>query len=130
MAGSFDNVRKGPGGARVGAGRKKGSTNLIRTQSLRAAFDATLGIPFEQVLANIMLKLFNDFQNDRNVDAAARYAMNIAKYLVQPVPQVIETEVTVDNMSSDEVNARLASILSSKTNEQNPPDSGDFVDQE
>ena len=114
MAGSFDNVRKGPGGARVGAGRKKGSTNLIRTQTLKAAFDATLGISFEQMLANMMLKLYKDFQSDINVDSASRYAMNIAKYLVQPVPQVVETEVTVSDLSHEDINNRLANLLTRK----------------
>ena len=104
----------GPGGARPGAGRKKGSTNLIRTQTLKAAFDATLGISFEQMLANMMLKLYKDFQSDINVDSASRYAMNIAKYLVQPVPQVVETEVTVSDLSHEDINNRLANLLTRK----------------
>ena len=99
------------GGARIGAGRKKGSTNLITINALRAAMDTTLGIPFEQMLANMTLKLYNDFQNDVNVDTAAKFIHNVANRLLQPVPQVIETEITVADLDTDEVNNRLANLL-------------------
>ena len=104
----------GHGGARVGAGRKKGSTNLIRIQTLRDNFDASLGIPFEKMLANMMLKLYNDFQQDHNVDSATRFALNMARHMVQPVPQVVETEVTVSDLSHEDINNRLANLLTRK----------------
>ena len=101
----------GPGGARPGAGRKKGGTNLIKITSLRAAFDATLGIPFEQMLATMQLKLFNDFQNDHNVDAAIRFSSNMAKAMIQPVPQVVEVENVVNEMSDDELQGKIDNLL-------------------
>lgn len=89
------------GGAREGSGRKKGSTNLIRIQSLRDAFDKSLGIPFEEMLANMQRKLYNDFQNNENVDSAIRFSVNMAKHMIQPVPQVVEVEDVTSESTAD-----------------------------
>ena len=101
----------GRGGARPGSGRKKGGTNLIKITSLRAAFDATLGIPFEQMLATMQLKLFNDFQNNENVDAAIRFSSNMAKAMIQPVPQVMEVESYVEELSDADLQGRIDNLL-------------------
>ena len=118
------------GGARPGSGRKKGSTNLITIDALRKAFEDKLTIPFEEMLANMQLKFYQDFQNNENVDAAARFTINMATRMIQPMPQQVETTVNVSDLSPDEVNARLASILSLKTTEQISPNSGEISDQE
>lgn len=104
-------VQPGLGGARPNSGRKKGSTALIRIQSLREAFDAELGMPFEIMLAKMQLKLHNDFQNDINVDAAIRFTSNMAKHMIQPVPQVMEIDSKVENLTSEEINDKLANLL-------------------
>ena len=106
-------VQPGLGGARPNSGRKKGSTALIRIQSLREAFDAELGIPFEVMLAKMCVKLHNDFQNNENVDSAIRFASNMAKHMIQPVPTVnIEVDATsVEEMSDADLQGKIDNLL-------------------
>lgn len=101
----------GQGGYRPGSGRKKGSTACIRIQTLREAFDAELGIPFELVLAKMQLKLHNDFHNDINVDAAIRFTSNMAKHMIQPIPQEITMDATTSDLTNDEINDKLNNLL-------------------
>lgn len=106
-------VQPGVGGARPNSGRKKGSTALIRIQSLREAFDAELGIPFEVMLARMCVKLHNDFQNNENVDSAIRFASNMAKHMIQPVPTVnIDVDVnSIEEMSDADLQGKIDNLL-------------------
>ena len=100
----------GHGGSRAGSGRPKGSTNGIAVEALRAAFDASLGMPFEQAYAMMGLKLFQDFQKDINVDSAVRFFNRAGDKMIQALPQKIETE-DVTSLSKQEIDDRINNLL-------------------
>ena len=85
------------GGARPGAGRPKGQTQLIRIQSLREALDRiSPNVPFVDMLAMTALKFHNDIQQDKNVDVGSRFLLNLSKQVMEPVP----TKIDMDNTQS------------------------------
>ena len=102
------------GGARPGAGRPKGSSNGITIAELRSQLTSTCGMPFEQMLALTAVKLFQDFQQNENIDSWVRFSNNLAKYVVQAPQQEIIIENTYDNLSEEELNQRIAQYV--KTN--------------
>jgi hypothetical protein len=97
-------------------GPTKGGTACIRIQTLRENFDATLGIPFEKMLANMMFSLYQDFQNGDNIDLAVRFASNMAKQMIQPLPTVMEVNTTTTDLTSNEIDERLATLLAANAN--------------
>lgn len=99
------------GGARPNSGRKKGSTNLITIDALRKAVDGKIKIPFEELLADLTLKFYQDLQRDHNVDAATRFIDNMAKRMIQPVPTVIEVDDSETPTTVAEIDAKLNAII-------------------
>jgi hypothetical protein len=73
----------GYGGARPGAGRKKGGFNTISAERLRLAIEGKMGMSYEQVLAEMQQKLFQDFVENRNVKECIMFTENICKRLLQ-----------------------------------------------
>jgi hypothetical protein len=104
------------GAERKKSGPAKGSTSCIRVESLRKVFDATLGITFEQMLANMMLSLYQDFQSGVNQDLAVRFSTNMAKQMIQPLATVMEVNTTTTNLTNDEIDERLATLLAANAN--------------
>ena len=122
-----DNMAKG--GARPGAGAKK-NQHRIAAGELREALERQLGMPYVEMLAQTQIKLFKDFNKNENVKEYINFTENMSRRIIEQPVQTIQTELTVDNMSPDEVNARLQALIKTQTTEQISPNSGEILDQE
>ena len=102
----------GKGGARPGSGAKPGQKRIAH-EKLRAALEAGLGFPYEEMLAQINSKLFNDFKNDENVKEFLMFNENMNKRILQDQAHemnVVTSEVT--HLSDDDLKARLVALQS------------------
>ena len=74
-------TKKAPtrGGARVGGGRPKGSTNKVDIKDLAEDFKNQSGMSFEQFVNLQMMKASNDGEHDR----LQRYILGLSKYFIQ-----------------------------------------------
>ena len=74
-------TKKAPtrGGARVGGGRPKGSTNKVDIKDLAQDFKAQSGMTFEQFVNQQMMKASIDGEHDR----LQRYILGLSKYFIQ-----------------------------------------------
>ncbi len=96
------------GGARPNSGAKKGQ-HRIAIDKLKAALEAGLGFPYEEMLSQTQVKLFNDFKNDTNVKEYLMFTENMSKRLLQEQSQ----EVTIiETLSRDEVEDRINNLKS------------------
>lgn len=101
----------GHGGARPGAGAKKGQ-HRVSVGDLRAAIEAALGMPYAQVLAQTNLKLFNDFKNDINVKEYITFTENMSKRILeQPVQEVSVTQNPLEELSDADLQGRIDNLL-------------------
>ena len=99
------------GGARPGAGRPKGSTNGIRIEQLKDALTKHLGEPFEDVLGRSALKLYTDFQQDRNVDNWVRFSNNLSRYVIQQPQTEVRVETETHNLSDKDLHDRIQTLI-------------------
>ena len=99
------------GGARPGSGRKKGSYNTITAERLRLAIEGTMGQSYESVLAEMQLKLFRDFVNDKNVKECIMFTENISKRLLAMPVQEIEVSNPNADLTKEEIEQRIATII-------------------
>ena len=100
----------GPGGRREGSGAKKGQ-HRITVQQLKAAIEAKLGIPYENMLAEAHEKLFNDFRNDINVKEYIMFTENMNKRILeQPVQEVLVSQ-PYEELSNNEIQDRINNLL-------------------
>lgn len=99
------------GGARAGAGRPKGSSNGIRIDELKAALHQHLGQPFQDVLGKTALKLFQDFQEDRNVDNWVRFSNNLSRYVIQQPQTEVRLETETHNLSDKDLHDRIQALI-------------------
>lgn len=99
----------GRGGARPNSGPKKGYTRISAIK-LREALEAGLGYPYEQMLNEVNLKLFNDFKNDKNVKEFIMFNENMNKRLLAN-PDNEEMVSAVASLSKEELEQRRANLL-------------------
>jgi hypothetical protein len=100
----------GHGGARPGAGAKKGS-HRVHVKELRDAIEKAVGMPFQDIQAATHKKLFNDFQNDINVKEYIIFNENMSKRILeQPVQEVSVTQ-PYEELSNDEIKDRINNLL-------------------
>ena len=101
----------GPGGARPGAGAKKGQ-HRVHVKELRDAIERHVGMPFQDIQAITFLKLFNDFQNNENVKEYIIFNENMSKRILeQPVQEVQVSQSPYEEMSSEEIKGRIDNLL-------------------
>ena len=100
----------GNGGYRPGSGAKKGQ-HRITVQALKAAIEAKLGFPYEQMLAETQQKLFNDFRNDTNVKEYIMFTENMNKRILEQPIQEVQVSTPYEELSSDEIKARVDNLL-------------------
>ena len=113
----------GQGGARPGSGAKKGQ-HRITVQALRAAIEAKLGIPYETMLADTQLKLFNDFKQDINVREYIMFTENMNKRILeQPIQEVSVTSNPIEEMSDADLQGRINNLLTRAALSQNDTES-------
>ena len=72
------------GGARMGAGRPKGSSNKINSDDLIFDFQAQAGMSFEQFVNSRILLA----SADNNHELVSRYILGMAKYFISDVKEV------------------------------------------
>jgi hypothetical protein len=117
------------GGARPGAGRKKGGYNTISAERLRIAVESVAGQSFESMLAEMQAKLFQDFKNNRNLKECILFTENISKRLLQmPVQEVAMSTTPYDELSKEELEAKVAAIIA--TGATNDDKQEDIQDEE
>ena len=92
------------------SGRKLGSTNLIRIQSLREHLDRECGVPFEVVLAKTAKKFYTDIQNNENLDPASRYLINLGKMVMEQVPKQLAITDGIE-LTVEERRERIQSLI-------------------
>ena len=100
----------GKGGARPNSGRKKGNY-AITVVELRKQLKKQLGIPFEQMIAEMQLKLFNDFKAGTNIKEAVAFTSNMMKYMITPPQQEINISNNPQEMSDEEIELRAAVLI-------------------
>jgi hypothetical protein len=81
-------TKKAPsrGGARVGGGRPKGSTNKVDIKDLAEDFKSQSGMTFQQFVNSQMMKAAQDGEHDR----LQRYILGLSKYFIQEQTQKID----------------------------------------
>lgn len=101
----------GHGGARPGAGAKKGS-HRVHVKELRDAIEAAIGMPFQDIQAATHKKLFNDFQNDINVKEYIVFNENMSKRILeQPVQEVAVTTNPLEELSDEDLQGKINNLL-------------------
>lgn len=100
----------GKGGARPGAGAKKGQYR-VKIDELRIALEKGLGISFPEMLAATQAKLFNDFNNNRNVKEYLLFTENMSKRLLEMPVQEIQMSNPNEDLTKEELEARVAAIV-------------------
>lgn len=101
----------GYGGARPGAGRKKGGYNTISAERLRIAIEGKMGMSYEQVLAEMQQKLFQDFTENRNVKECIMFTENMSKRLLQMPVQEMEISNPLLELTKEQIEAKIAAIV-------------------
>ena len=100
----------GKGGARAGAGAKKGQ-HRVHVQELRDAIEKMIGMPFQQMLAVTQLKLFNDFQQGENIKEYVVFTDNMSKRIL--ADQIHEIEITdARSLTKEDIDNRINNLLS------------------
>ena len=99
----------GHGGARAGAGAKKGS-HRVHVKELRDAIEKAIGMPYQDILAATNKKLFNDFQNDINVKEYITFTENMSKRILEQPVQEVQVE-NISNESTPDLEAYRNNLL-------------------
>ena len=101
----------GHGGARPGAGAKKGS-HRVHVKELRDAIEKAIGMPFQDIQAATHKKLFIDFQNDHNVKEYIIFNENMSKRILeQPVQEVQVTSNPLEELSDADLQGKIDNLL-------------------
>lgn len=108
----------GHGGARPGAGSPK-NPHRIQPGELRKAMEATLGVPYVQLLAETQLKLYNDFKQDKNVKEYVLFTENMSKRLLAN-PDNEDTNRALESLSREEVKAKIDNYITRMALSQQP----------
>lgn len=100
------------GGYRPGSGAKK-NQHRIAAGDLRKALEAKLGMPYTEMLAETQLKLFRDFQQDKNIKEYVRFTENMShRILENPDTQVNITDAS--ELTRDQIQDRINNLLARK----------------
>ncbi len=103
--------KNGIGGSRPNSGIKPG-TRVLTADILRKQFKKTMGIPFEQVLAEMQLQLFNDFKAGNNIREAVTFTSSVMKYMCKPPANEVEVkDVTPKDMADAEIELKAAALI-------------------
>lgn len=115
--------KNGIGGARPNSGPRKGMKHL-NAQDLRKQVKKVVGIPFEQVLAEMQLQLFTDFKAGANIREAVMFTASMMKYMVKPPSQEVEVkDITPKDMADAEIELKAAALIArAKFNSQTATD--------
>jgi len=100
----------GHGGARSGAGAKKGQ-HRVSIGELRTAIEKSMGMPYAEVLAETHKKLFNDFKNDKHVKEYVTFNENMNKRILEQPVQEVMVSNPVEELTNDEIKDRLNNLL-------------------
>lgn len=101
---------RGLGGSRPGSGAKK-NQHRISCGELRKSLESKLGMPYHEMLAEVQLRLYNDFKEDRNVKEFIRFTESMCNRVLEAQVQQVELSNT-DSMSDDELRARAKELIS------------------
>lgn len=104
----------GHGGARPGAGAKKGS-HRVHVKELRDAIEKAIGMPYQDILAATNKKLFIDFQNDVNVKEYITFTENMSKRILEQPVQEVSVTNPIEELSNDELRDRINNLLTRTT---------------
>ena len=110
----------GRGGARPGAGAKK-HQHRITVQELRSALEERLGMPYQQMLAETQVILFNKFKLGENVKEYVTFTENMAKRIVEQPIQEVAVSTPYEEMSSTEIQGRIDNLLTRAALAQSQP---------
>jgi len=100
----------GPGGARPGAGAKKGQ-HRVHVKELKDAIEKHLGMPFQEIQALVFGKLFNDFQNNENTKEFIIFNENMGKRILADQIQEVNVTSELEEMSSEDIQGRINNLL-------------------
>ena len=100
----------GRGGAGRGQGAKK-NQHRITVNELRSAIEAKLGMPFQQMLAETQLILFNNFKNGENVKEYITFTENNAKRLLEQPIQEVSVTNPLEELSPEDIQNRINNLL-------------------
>lgn len=74
----------GRGGARIGSGRPKGSTNKITPEEMLTDFKKTVGVSFHSFISQQIKKA----ADEENGELVSKYLLGFGKYLIQDIQAV------------------------------------------
>lgn len=103
----------GKGGARAGAGAKKGQ-HRVHVQELREAIERHVGMKYQDILGITYLKLFNDFQAGNNVKEYITFNENMNKRILEQPVQEIEMSNPLQELSQEDIKARIAKLVAAE----------------
>lgn len=100
------------------AGRPKGSTNKITTVAQLHALQKELGIPFEEAVAKTAKRLYDDFNQGRNIREWTDLLKHLSNKLTQDIPKEVLVENPYQTMTMEEIKARIAELQGQKVEEE------------
>jgi hypothetical protein len=100
----------GHGGARPGAGAKKGQ-HRVHVKELREAIEKHVGKTFQEIQAITFLKLFDDFQNDKNVKEYIIFNENMSKRILEQPVQEVTVSNSAEELTDAELNNKINNLL-------------------
>ena len=115
------------GGYRPGSGAKKGQ-HRIHVKELRDAIEKRLGMPYQEALANTFAKLYTDFMNDVNVREYLTFNEHMNKRIVEHQVTEVSMINPVEELSAEEIKARIGKLLALEKAEANVKDNSDESD--
>lgn len=100
----------GTGGARPGAGAKKGQ-HRVHVKELKDAIEKNIGMPFQDIQSIVFLKLFNNFKKDKNIKEFLIFNENMCRRVLQnPDNESISTAIS--GLTKEELESRRNNLLS------------------
>lgn len=110
------------GGYRPGSGAKQGQRR-VHVQELREAIERHVGMPYQEVLALTLNKLFIDFQNDKNIKEYIVFTEHMNKRILQDQVAEISIANPLEELSSDEIKDRIKKLVLLEMNAKTVPES-------
>lgn len=100
----------GHGGARPGSGPKPGN-HRIQPSALKAAIEAKIGMPYEQMLAESQAILFNEFKLGNNRKEYINFTENMSKRILENQVQEVSVTNPIEDLSNEEIQNRINNLL-------------------
>lgn len=95
-------------------GRPKGSKNKVTIEAQLSAIEKRMGMSMEEVMAETLAKLHNDFLQDIHVKEYITFAQHLSNKVTE---KMAETTVNIDatkHLSQEEIDEKLKALMGNK----------------